>query len=139
VLVGAVLICGLIAAWLDLFWLDRGQACVHRRQDGSPIIYFIRRNSWLNRLINPGRPGRHAGIGVGRVVHLGVLGQGRPSGWLLAHEVAHLIRQEGQVTRYLAGYILSPTFRAAEEAACNAWADEHAGAFEATAQALSIG
>jgi hypothetical protein len=134
----ALVTIGLLAAW-DLFWSERGHVCVHHGGDGQSFSYLVRRNTWLNRLINPGRPGRHAGIGVGRVVHLGVRNGGRPSGWLLAHEVAHLIRQEGQITRYLVGYILSPTFRASEEAACNAWADAHAASFEATARALPFG
>ncbi len=137
--VASVVLIGLLAACVDLFWSERGHGCIHHQQGGVSFRYLIRRNTWLNRLINPGRPGRHAGIGVGRVVHLGVGDEGRPSGWLLAHEVAHLIRQEGQITRYLVGYILSPAFRAAEEAACNAWADTHAASFEATARSIWSG
>lgn len=137
-LIAILLAIGLLAAWFDLFWSDRGHACIHHRQNGLSFSYLIRRNSWLNRLINPGRPGLHAGIGVGRVVHLGLPEGQMPSAWLLAHEVAHLIRQEGQITRYLVGYVLSPKYRAAEEAACNAWADEHAASFQTTAAALPL-
>ncbi len=134
-----LLAAGLFAAWFDLFWSDHGYPRVHCGPGDPPFVYRVRCNTWLNRLINPARPGRHAGIGVGRVVHLELHDGTLPSGWLLAHEVAHLIRQEGQITRYLVGYILSPGFRAAEEAACNAWADEHAASFEATAGALPLG
>jgi hypothetical protein len=133
----ALVATGVLAAWWDLFRSDRGHACVHHLRNGRAIAFLVRRNTWLNILINPGRPGWHAGIAVGRVVHLGIpIGQS-PSGWLLAHEVAHLLRQEGQVTRYLLSYICSPAFRAAEEVACNAWADEHATEFEPAAQTLS--
>lgn len=137
-LAATLLVIAFAAAWWDLFRSNRGHSCVHSWPNGSSFPYRIRRNTWLNWLINPARSGRHAGIGVGRVVHLGLPEGQIPSAWLLAHEVAHLIRQEGQITRYLVGYVLSPKYRAAEEAACNAWADEHAASFQTTAAALPL-
>jgi hypothetical protein len=63
-------------------------------------------------------------MAVGRVIHLG-MGTTPPSPWLVAHELAHVIRQRGRVVSYLLRYLVDSQFRAREEKACDAWALAH--------------
>jgi hypothetical protein len=125
----AVPVAALIWAWLDLFAFNAGAGFRYRQGLPDEVAFRVRRNSWLVRLVNPPKGGRSSGMAVGDTIHLGI-GAKRPSAWLIAHEFAHILRSRGRVASYLWRYTTSPTFRKAEEAACDAWAWAHYGDWE---------
>lgn len=113
----------LLAAWLDLFVLPRGLRFTYRPGTPEALRFRVRRNSWIVRLVNPSR-GPWSGLTIGTTIHLS-RGTRTLTPWLVAHELAHAIRQRGQVASYLWRYVTSGAFRAGEEAACDAWAHAH--------------
>jgi len=119
-------------AWLDLFAFNAGTGFRYRPGLPEEVRFRVRRNSWLVRLVNPpksasgGWPkGRWSGMAVGKTIHLASVPGVVLSPWLVAHELAHVIRHRGRVVSYLLRYAVDSQFRAREEKACDAWALAH--------------
>jgi hypothetical protein len=111
-------------AWLDLFAFNAGTGFRYRPGLPEEVRFRVRRNSWLVRLVNPPKA-RWSGMAVGRTMHLASVPGVALSPWLVAHEMAHVIRQRGRVVSYLLRYAVDSQFRAREEKACDAWALAH--------------
>lgn len=117
------LVVALLAAWIDLFVLRRGFGFTYHPND---LPFRVRRNSWLIWLIHFRRPKNApaAGLALGRTVHLWV-NRVPVTSWLVAHEVAHLIRSRGKVVSYLIKYFFNKQFKADEQKACDDFAYQH--------------
>lgn len=123
IVLGGVLLV-VVALWLWLAVLPIGTG-FHGQLDGEPVTCRVVVGSWFAKVVHRlrGLPKNvTAGITILGRVHFSA----RASDWLIAHEIGHVVRaNDVGPYRYLWRYVTDGQFAKAEEAACDAFAEQH--------------